>query len=193
MCKTARLVTDVTVLAQSDRLAALRRLLLLDTAPSTAFDRLTRLTSRLLDAPIALVTLVDADRQWFKSTHGAMLPSGLRETPLTHSLCALVVLDEAPLVVADTHDDPRLRDHPAVTEAGVRAYAGAPLYSPDGYAVGTLCAIDLAPHRWSDTDVETLRELADVAMREMALHVHERRDAHRRAWQGVSRSTALHR
>jgi GAF domain-containing protein len=187
-------VTDVTILSQSERMAALRRLLLLDTPPSPAFDRLTRLTSRLLGAPIALVTLVDADRQWFKSVHGAMFPSGLRETPLAYSLCALVVLDGAPLLVADTHDDARLRDHPAVTEVGVRAYAGAPLYAPDGHAVGTLCAIDLQPHAWTDTDAETLHDLADIAMREMSLHVHERRDAHRRAWQGVgaTRTGALH-
>jgi GAF domain-containing protein len=185
-------VTDVTRTSESDRLAALRRLVLLDTPPSAAFDRLTRLTARLLRAPVALVTLVDADRQWFKSAHGTMFPPTLRETPLPYSLCQRVVHGGQPLVVDDASAD-SWSDHPAVVEFGVRAYAGMPLYSPDGWAVGTLCVLDFVPHHWSDDDLSVLRELADITSREMALHVHERRDAHRRAWQGVSRASALAR
>jgi GAF domain-containing protein len=170
-----------------NRLAALRRLLLLDTPPSPGFDRITRLTARLLDVPVALVNLVDADRQWTKSQHG--LPDEVAEidqVPLHMSLCQHVVASGGTLSVGDAAEEPHLRDHPIVTGLGVRAYAGSPVRSPDGYVVGALCAVDLVPRRWTVDQLDLLDELAALATREVALHVHERREGHRRLWDGIA-------
>jgi GAF domain-containing protein len=170
-----------------NRLAALRRLLLLDTPPSPGFDRITRLTARLLETPVALLNLVDADRQWTKSQHG--LPDEVAEVaqvPLHMSLCQHVVAAEGSLCVGDAAEEPDLRDHPIVTGMGVRAYAGSPVRSPDGYVVGALCAVDLVPRQWTVDQLDLLDELAALATREIALHVHERHEGHRRLWDGIA-------
>jgi GAF domain-containing protein len=187
-------VTDVTaVLEDPGRLAALRRLVLLDSPPSGAFDRVVRLAARVLDAPISLVTLIDRDRQFFKASVGLPEPvATARQTPMAYSICQYVVADAAPLMIDDTRLDARLAGHPAVVDLGVLAYAGAPLFS-DGYAVGTLCVLDVSPRQWSERDQDNLADLASIAAREARLHLQERLEAHRREWRGVtpSRSRSL--
>ncbi len=145
-----------------ERVAALRRLRLLDTPPEPAFDRITRAAARMLGVPTALVTLVDADRQWFKSCVGL----DATETPREFSFCAHVVARREPMVVLDTHKDPVFVDHPAVVASPkVRFYAGAPLITSDGYALGTLCAVDYTPRPdFSDTDRQRLVDLAGAVV-----------------------------
>ena len=150
------------------RLAALRALDLLDTPPEERFDRITRLLGRLLEAPIAIIHFVDADRQWGKSCVG--VPSS--ETPRTTSFCAHAILGEAPLVVADTSVDHRFADNPMVTgEPGIRSYAGAPVHDPGGFRIGTLCVFDFEKRAWSDSDVRTLTALAGWVEVEIAAGV----------------------
>jgi len=146
----------------SERVAALRRLRLLDTPPEPAFDRIVRATARMLGVPTALVTLVDADRQWFK----ARLGLDAEETPRELSFCAHVVARREPMIVLDTHKDPLFADHPVVVaNPKVRFYAGAPLITSDGYALGTLCAVDYAPRQeFSDTDRQRLIDLAGAVV-----------------------------
>ncbi len=152
------------------RLAALRDTGLLDSPPEPNFDRLTRLASRLLHVPISLVSLVDADRQFFKSHFG--LPaawSQTRETPLSRSFCRHVVIDGKTLAVEDTRLDPVSRTNGAVVDLNVIAYLGVPLTSPEGEVLGAFCAIDGKPRVWSDEDVSSLQDLAESVMSEIRL------------------------
>jgi PAS domain S-box-containing protein len=149
---------------EADRLRALRHLLILDTAPEKRFDRLTRLARRLFDTEMALVTLVDESRQWFKSRQGV----NVCETSRDLSFSAHVVAADDVLVVADATRDPRFADNPAVTKAGgIRFYAGEVLRSNDGFALGTFCVADSRPRTFSATDRAALRELADIAQDEI--------------------------
>jgi GAF domain-containing protein len=172
-------MSDVaTVVGDPARLAALRRLVLLDTGPSEPFDRIVRLTARVLDAPIALITLVDADRQYFKASFGLAEPlASARQTALPSSICQYTVAAGARLVVCDTRVEHWLDDNPAVAELGVRAYAGVPLMTPDCHAVGAICVIDLKPREWTDGELASLEDLAGVVMREVLLHRVERKVA----------------
>ena len=152
------------------RLAALQRSSLLDPAPVAAFDRLVRLAARVLKAPVALLSVIDADRQFFKSAVGLPEPwATLRQTPLSHSFCKEVVAAVRPVVVGDARTDPRFHDNPAVVALGVIAYLGVPLVTPDGHALAALCAIDRTPRCWADEDVATLRDLADSMLSELEL------------------------
>jgi len=175
-------VADLTAtLSDPERLAALRRLLLLDTGPSESFDRLARLAARVLHTPMALLTLVDADRQYFKAAFGLPEPlASVRETPLDYSICQYAVALGGPLVVCDARVEHWLDDNPAVTMLGVSAYAGIPLVTAEGHAVGTLCVLDVSPRDWSDVDLANLDDLAGVAMQEIRLHRIQRRLAHQR-------------
>jgi GAF domain-containing protein len=178
------------VLSDRDRLAALRRLVLLDTPPSDAFDRLTRLAANLLGCPVSMLTLIDAERQWFKSSYGLPEPLvDIRETGLEHSLCKYAVASDRPFVVSDAAECD-LRHHPAVLDLGMRCYAGTPLHSPEGHAVGTLCVVDVAPHDWTEKDLVLLGDLGAIAERELVLHVHERVEAHRRLWGTIPHGSA---
>ena len=153
-----------------NRLAALERTRLLDSPPEEPFDRLTRLATRLLRTPVALVSLVDRDRQFFKSAVGLQEPvKSRRETPLTHSLCKHAVELNAPLVIGDARTDPNYRDNPAVRELHFIAYAGVPL-TVSGFALGAFCVIDNQPRTWSYDDVQTLKDLGECAMREIELN-----------------------
>jgi diguanylate cyclase len=128
---------------EAERLARLRALTVLDSAPEPLFDSLARLAAQIAGTPIALVTLIDEKRQWFKANLG--LP-GARETPRDLAFCAHAILGREVMEVADARTDPRFADHPMVTgEPGIRFYAGAPLSLPGGMRVGTLCVIDRAP------------------------------------------------
>ncbi|MBU2873179.1 ATP-binding protein [Marinobacter salexigens] len=157
---------------ESKRQAALDHLRILDTPPEARFDRLTRMAARLLDVPIALISLVDRDRQWFKSCVGL----DASETPRSVSFCGHALFDNEPLVVEDAQEDERFRDNPLVTgDPNIRFYVGTPLHSADGYALGTLCVMDRKPRTLSEEDRECLRDLADcaeeqISARTLALH-----------------------
>ena len=149
---------------ESERLRSLRALNLLDTPPEERFDRLTRVARRLFDAPIALMSLVDEDRQWFKSRPGLDFP----QTPREHSFCAHAILDEGAFIVPDALADERFSDNPLVrTFPEIRFYAGYPVKGPDGSTLGTLCVIDHEPRDVADEDVDALRDLAGLAEQEI--------------------------
>lgn len=151
-------------LDEAQRLAALHALHILDTPPEERFDRLTRLAQRLFDVPIALISLVDASRQWFKSRAGLDLVQTSREV----SFCGHAILGRRPFVVQDARADPRFSDNPLVTgEPGVRFYAGWPLADPAGYRLGTFCLIDRQPRQLSEADLEVLHDLASLAEQEL--------------------------
>ena len=148
------------------RLAALRELHVLDTLPETRFDRLTRLAAAAFDVPIALVSLVDRDRQWFKSAHGLDARESTRET----SFCAHAIVGRDPMVVPDALLDERFADNPLVTGAPrVRFYAGQPLILPDGSCVGTLCLIDHRPRQIDEKDLHLLGDIGHLVRRELLL------------------------
>lgn len=141
---------------EAERLASLRRMQLLSSPDEEAFDRITRIARRLFEVPIALVSLIDAHRQWFKSCVG--LP--VRETPRDVSFCGHAILQDDLLVIEDSRQDPRFADNPLVTGAPhVIFYAGRPLRNPDGFAVGTLCLIDAQPRHFSQEARELLHDL----------------------------------
>ncbi|MGD0102850.1 MAG: ATP-binding protein [Rhodopila sp.] len=152
---------------EADRLAALHSYQILDTACEDTFDNLTRLAARLTGCPTALVSLVDDDRQWFKSRHGW----DAIQTPRDTAFCAHTILDPSrALVVPDAAADIRFADNPLVTGLpGIRFYAGVPLVNPQGYALGTLCTIDYAPKHLDPQDLENLSYLAQAVMSTLEL------------------------
>ena len=142
---------------ETERLASLLSYDILDTRGEAAFEALTRLAAAILEVPIALVSLVDADRQWFKSRYGLEVSETRREL----SFCGHVVESGASLVVADAVSDDRFADNPLVTgDPRIRFYAGMPLRTPDGFVLGTLCAIDTVPRQLTPTQLELLSLLA---------------------------------
>ncbi len=162
---------ESTAVHAPERLRELQRSMLLDSPPEESFDRLTRLTSTVLNVPIALVSLVDSDRQFFKSCLGLPQPwAAQRQTPLSHSFCQHVVESRRPLVVSDAREHPLLRNNPAIRDLGVIAYAGAPLISPNGHVLGTLCAVDHQPRHWTTEQVEILCNLAGSVLSEIQLY-----------------------
>ena len=164
------------VLADPERLAALDATELLDSPAETAFDRLTRLAARLLHAPVALVSLVAEDRQFFKSCIGLPEPwASSRETGLSHSFCQHAVELREPLLIRDAREHPLVRDNAAIQDLGVIAYAGIPLVTGDGQVLGSFCVIDHAPRVWAGEEVATLRDLAAAAVTEIELRVTLRR------------------
>jgi diguanylate cyclase (GGDEF)-like protein len=150
--QTGQAVTD------GARLSALFDLGLLDTEAEEEFDRYTRLASDLLGVPVSLVSLVTADRQFFKSQTG--LPAGVTETPLSHSFCQHAVATQQPLIIDDAREHPLVKDNLAVRDLGAIAYAGMPLVLADGNAVGAFCAIDMQPRQWTGQDIRILKDLA---------------------------------
>lgn len=150
---------------ESARLATLRSLNILDTAPEERFDRLTRLARRLFGVPIAVVSLVDENRQWFKSCVGL----DATETPRDVSFCAHAIAHDDILMIPDARADERFHDNPLVThEPGIRFYAGCPLTVPNGAKLGTLCLIDVRPRELDDEDRALLHDLARMAEQEIA-------------------------
>ena len=157
-----------TPVDEAQRLATLRNLGLLDSAPSQSFDRATRLAAALLQVPIVLVSLVDENRQWFKAKIGL----NATETPREVSFCAHAVCNREPLIVPDATRDARFSGNPLVTGAPhIRAYLGIPIYSKEGHAIGTLCAIDTEVHAFTDVDVRHLVDCTKVL--EDLVHSHE--------------------
>ena len=172
-----------TPLDEARRLAALYATRLLGTPPEDAFDRITRMAARLLKMPIALVSLVDKETQWFKSRCG-FAPAG---SPREVSFCGHAILDHEPLVIPDALLDPRFADNPLVTgEQHVRFYAGVQLYSIDRMAIGTLCVLDRVPRTLGKEELDILRDLArmvedliqhrQLASAARALYTHIERD-----------------
>jgi len=164
---------------ENERLRALHASGLLDTPPEPAFDDLARIASQLCGTPIALVSLVDEDRQWFKSRIGL----DASETPREQAFCAHAILRNEVLVVPDATMDVRFRDNPLVTGGpGIRFYAGAPLEVAGGHRIGTLCVIDTVVHELTEAQREALVALARqvVAQIELRLHVSELQAAHAR-------------
>jgi formate hydrogenlyase transcriptional activator len=158
----------VDVIHNEARLEALRRTSLLDSPPEEAFDRLTRMAMTVLHVPVALVSLVDRDRQFFLSQCGLSEPlASLRQTPLTRSFCKHAVGSREPLVVTDARRHPHFAEY--VSEFGVVAYAGIPLITSEGHALGTFCVVDGQPHDWTEEDIGILRVIAKCAMSEIEL------------------------
>ena len=151
---------------ESGRLEALRRYKVLGTPPEPALDDLTRLAAYVCQTPMSVVSLVDEHRQWFKSRVGI----SISETPRELSFCAHALDDDELMIVQDARADPRFRNHPfVVTEPGIRFYAGAPLRTPEGHALGTLCVFDYAPRQLTEEQRHALRVLGRQAMAQLEL------------------------
>ncbi len=155
-----------------ERLAVLEAAALLDTPEEETFDRFTRLASTILQTPVALVSLVDQDRQFFKSCVGLPEPwATSRQTPLSHSFCKHVVSCEEVLSVADARTHPLLHNNRAIFDLGVIAYLGIPLTTAEGYTLGSFCAIDVQPREWTPKEVEILQEIADLVIEKIELRL----------------------
>src|ERR1700761_8949438 len=151
---------------EAQRLDTLRSYKILDTKPEEGFDDLTRIASQICDTPMAIVSLVDDERQWFKSTVGIDGSETSREL----AFCAHAILQDQVFEVPDAHRDIRFHDNALVTGAPhLRFYAGAPLQTPDGHALGKLCVLDRTPRNLSDGQKEARAALARKAMAQMEL------------------------
>jgi PAS domain S-box-containing protein len=159
---------------EAHRLQVLLDLNILDTAPEDRFDRITRMAARLFGVPLALVSLVDADRQWFKSRVGVPFT----QTARAGAFCAHAIMQDSLMVVEDALQDERFAADPLVTGAGARFYAGYPLAAPDGSRIGTVCILDTAPRTLDAEGRVLLRDLAGMAAGEIAAG--ELRRAHAR-------------
>lgn len=147
------------------RLETLRSLSILDTPQEERFDRLTRMAKRLFGVPIALVSLVDENRQWFKSCFGL----SVSETSRDISFCGHAILGNELFIIPNTIEDERFADNPLVlNEPYIRFYAGCPLRAPNGRKLGTLCIIDRQPRSFEKEDLEALKDLASMVERELA-------------------------
>jgi phosphoribosyl 1,2-cyclic phosphodiesterase/CheY-like chemotaxis protein len=149
---------------EEERLAALHRLAILDTEPEERFDKFTRIAVAMFNVPIALVSLVDENRQWLKSACGTSIRESSRDT----SFCAHAILEGAVMIVPDALLDPRFADNPVVVnEPRVRFYAGCPLVLAEGACVGTLCLIDTRPRQLDATAIRLLEDLAELVLQEL--------------------------
>ncbi len=152
------------------RLAAVHAVGLLDTPAEEAFDRLSRLAARCVRAPVVLVALIDADRQYLKSCIGLPEPWCVRrETPLSESFCLDGRVADEPLLVEDARTHPLFANSPAIRDLRAVAYLGVPLVTPEGYVLGTFCVIDSHPRQWGEDDVTVVRDLAAAVMTEIQL------------------------
>lgn len=159
---------------EAARLEAVHRYQILDTPQDGAFDRITSLASRLFSVPIAIVSVVDQDRIWFKSHHGLDVDEVDREP----GLCASAILQNEPWIIEDARLDSRALSNPLVVgELGLQFYAGIPLHTRDGYNLGTLCIIDRHPRTLSHQDLTTLEDLAAIVMHDLEQRMQSRQPA----------------
>jgi GAF domain-containing protein len=159
------------VLADPARLRSLQRVCV-GAEPDEAFDRFASLVRRLLGVPVALVSLVDDQRQFFPGQVGLAEPwAAKRETPLSHSFCQHVVTEGQPKIYADARIYAQVRDNLAIPDLGVVAYAGMPLTDTDGLVLGSLCAIDTVPRAWTQSEMEILADLAAACSSELRLRI----------------------
>lgn len=174
---------------EHERLEALRRYLVLDTPSEPFYDELATLVAHVCEAPIALISLIDERRQWFKAKLGLMID----ETPRDVAFCAHVVHQKEMLIVPDAHEDDRFADHPlVVSDPHIRFYAGAPLLTPAGHVLGTLCVIDRVPRELSARQKAALRLLSRVVITQLELEYAQRelRGAHSSLQKRVEERTA---
>ncbi len=170
------------------RLRALRRLDVLDTPEEAPFEKIVALIRQILELPVCAVSLIDADRQWFKACAGV----SMRQTPRELSFCNLTIENDTPFVIRDMTKDPRFADHPMVVNPPhVRSYAGVPLTTPDGYNVGSLCAVDMKPRDFSESEIAILEKFARLVVDELELRQIASTDAltgalSRRAWRDAA-------
>jgi GAF domain-containing protein len=151
---------------EEERLRTLRSYRILDTKPEERFDDLTELAALICDAPISLISLIDSDRQWFKSRFGL----DLRETPRAQAFCTHAIMQPEMFVIPDAAKDERFAQNPFVTgEAHIRFYAGAPLAARDGHLLGTLCVMDRQPHALTDTQRKALEILGRLVIANIEL------------------------
>lgn len=150
---------------EANRLETLRALRILDSSPEERFDRLTRMAKRMFGVSISLVSIVDSDRQWFKSAQGL----DATETPRDISFCGHAILGDDLFLIPNAKEDERFHDNPLVTDApNIRFYAGCPLRVANGHKMGTLCLIDDKPREMDDEDKALLKDLAVMAEQEIA-------------------------
>lgn len=160
-------------MTETERLRLLAESQLLDSASEETFDRFTKVASLILNAPVSLVSLVDRDRQYFKSYHGLPGPwAAQHETPLSHSFCQYVVASHQPLIVEDARKKEYLKCNPAIPELGVIAYLGFPLVIEE-QVLGSFCVIDHKPRAWSEQEIHIVGELAHFVATEISLRIEE--------------------
>lgn len=153
-------------MTERERLAAVRRYNILDTPPERPFDRITAMAARVLHVPIAILTIVDLDRIWFKSKQGIENEQVDRDL----GLCASCILQDRPWIVSDARTDVRSLANPLVAGTpGIRFYLGIPLPTHDGFNIGTLCVEDFVPRAVTDEEIAHLQDLAAFAMDELEL------------------------
>jgi PAS domain S-box-containing protein len=172
------MTSAASTLDDPQRIAALRRATLLDKSWDPAFDRIARLARDVLEAPVALVSIVDVDRQIFTGCAGLPEPwATTRETPISQSFCRYVVETREPLIIEDARVHPLVSGNDAIATLGVIAYAGIPLITKEGEALGSFCVIDHKPRHWTERDIKRLREMAAMVMTgiELRMEVTDRR------------------
>lgn len=184
-----RKLDPASAVKDQQRLDAVVQTGLLDTPPEESFDRLTRLAAKLIGVPATFISLVDQNRDFYKSCFGFGEPLATTRQLEGRTFCHHAIVSSGPLLINDTAADPVFREVPTVQSLGVRAYAGIPLITDEGHAIGSFCAIDFAPRTWSSLDVEILTELAASAMREIKLRSAVRdAETHARAAQDAVRA-----
>ncbi|MCU1637043.1 MAG: serine/threonine protein kinase, partial [Cryobacterium sp.] len=174
LLEVGRHKVDASIIPDNEaaRMEAVRRYQILDTPSDGAFDRITALAARMLEVPIAVVSVVDHDRIWFKSRYGLDVEQLDRDP----GLCASAIMHDAPWIVEEARSDPRALANPLVAgEFGLQFYAGVPLTTHDGYNLGTLCVLDLKPRQITDGQRATLEDLAAMVMSELELRLENRR------------------
>jgi len=155
---------------ESDRQAALERYKILDTLPEQVYDELTQLAADICGTPIALISLIDNNRQWFKSRVGLNVTA----TPRDISLCGHTVATKSILNIPDASQDPRFADNPLVSDdPNIRFYAGVPLITEDSFALGTLCVIDRQPRNLTDLQIRQLEALSRLVISQFELRLKE--------------------
>ena len=172
------MTAPVNALDHPQRVAALRRATLLDRSWDTGFDRIAALAREVLEVPVALVSIVDVDRQIFKGCAGLPEPwATSRETPINESFCRYAVDSGKPLIIDDARIHPLVKDNPSIETLGVIAYAGIPLITKDGDVLGSFCVVDHQPRHWTDREIRLLKEMTSMVMTgiELRMEITDRR------------------